>query len=63
MNKENLTITIDSDLLDKIRKIAESEYRSINKQVLVLIVRGFQAIEEDNRQLDELLTLKEKGIL
>ena len=63
MSKENLTITIDSDLLDKIRKIANDELRSINKQVLMLIYKGLKVIEEENRQLDELLTLKEKGIL
>jgi hypothetical protein len=61
--KENLTITIDGDTLDNIRKIAQNEYRSINKQVLLLIYKGLKVVEEETRQLDQLLTLKEKGKL
>jgi len=63
MIKENLTITVDSDTLDNIRKIAENEYRSINKQVLLLIYKGLKVVEEESKQLDELKTLKEKGKL
>jgi len=63
LTKENLTITIDGDFLDQIRKLADDEYRSINKQVLMLIYKGFKVVEEENRQLDELLTLKQKGKL
>jgi hypothetical protein len=63
MIKENLTITVDSDTLDNIRKIAENEYRSINKQVLMLIYKGLKVVQEENKQLDELKTLKEKGKL
>jgi hypothetical protein len=63
MIKENLTITVDSDTLDNIRKIAENEYRSINKQVLLLVYKGLKAVEEESKQLDELKTLKEKGKL
>ena len=63
MIKENLTITVDSDTLDNIRKIAENEYRSINKQVLMLIYKGLKVVEEESKQLDELKTLKEKGKL
>jgi hypothetical protein len=63
MIKENLTITVDSDTLDNIRKISENEYRSINKQVLLLIYKGLKAVEEESKQLDELKTLKEKGKL
>jgi hypothetical protein len=61
--KENLTITIEGDTLDNIRKIAQNEYRSINKQVLLLIYKGLKVVEEETRQLDQLLTLKEKGKL
>lgn len=32
--KENLTITLDGVTLDAIRKIAEKNFRSINKQVV-----------------------------
>ena len=63
MIKENLTITVDSDTLDNIRKIAENEYRSINKQVLLIIYKGLKVVEEESKQLDELKTLKEKGKL
>lgn len=61
--KENVTITIDSKLLDDIRKIAEKEFRSINKQLLVLIVKGFQALEQEEKMLDNLLKLQEEGKL
>ena len=59
--KENLTITIEGDTLDNIRKIAQNEYRSINKQVLMLIYKGLKDVEEESKQLDELKKLKEKG--
>ena len=34
MVKENITITIDGDMLDSIRKLANKNFRSINKQIV-----------------------------
>jgi hypothetical protein len=37
MVKENITITLDGDMLDSIRKLAEKNYRSINKQIAFML--------------------------
>jgi hypothetical protein len=40
--KENLTITLDGVMLDAIRKIADKNFRSINKQVVYWLSMAIQ---------------------
>jgi len=51
MLKENITITIDCDTLDLIRKQATKEYRSINKHITYLINLGLTVISEKEKGL------------
>ena len=47
MNKtETITIALDKDLMDTIRKEAVKDFRSINKQIAFLITK---ALKEGNR--------------
>jgi hypothetical protein len=51
MVKENITITLDGDMLDSIRKLAEKNYRSINKQIAFMLnIVILQANESKEKQ-------------
>jgi hypothetical protein len=51
MLKENITITIERDTLDLIRKQAIKDYRSINKHITYLISLGLTVISEQQKGL------------
>lgn len=40
------SLNIEKELLDKVKELAEREFRSINKQLVYLISRGVQLEEE-----------------
>jgi hypothetical protein len=42
MVKENITITINGDMLDSIRKLADKNFRSINKQIVYFLSIALQ---------------------
>lgn len=42
---ETITISLDSATLDTIRKLAQGNYRSINKQIQYIISLGLKATE------------------
>jgi hypothetical protein len=42
MVKENITITLDGDMLDLIRKLADKNFRSINKQIVFWLCTALQ---------------------
>lgn len=50
MSKENITITISGDTLDMIRKQAQAEYRSINKQITYLIDLAISILKQQQEK-------------
>lgn len=42
---ETITISLDSATLDTIRKLAQDNYRSINKQIQFIIALGLKSLE------------------
>lgn len=42
---ETITISLDRQTLDGIRKLAQSNYRSINKQIQFIISLGLKSME------------------
>ena len=40
------SLNIEKELLDKVKELAEREFRSINKQLVYLISKGIQLEEE-----------------
>jgi hypothetical protein len=49
MIKSTITITLDPDTLDEIRKRAVKNYRTVNKEIAYLINKG---IEKENNEND-----------
>jgi hypothetical protein len=53
VKKENLTITIDGDMLDSIRKLADKNFRSINKQIVFWLSIALQKNLEEKKEKNE----------
>jgi hypothetical protein len=51
MGKENITITINGETLDIIRKQAVADYRSINKQIAYLIDLALSILKQQQKGL------------
>lgn len=44
--RERVNISIDPDLLRRVRELAQREHRSFSAQVSVLLARALEAVEE-----------------
>ena len=49
---KNLTIRIDSEMLDKLHIVADYEGRSANSQILILIRDCVKKYEDEHREID-----------
>lgn len=52
MFMKQVTVRIDSELLDKLRTIASEEVRSVNRQVLVVIRNYIAQYEQTHGAID-----------
>lgn len=50
MAKSKITITIDSELHEKLKKIAEKEERSVSQQITYFIKIGLEKPSEQSRE-------------
>jgi ferritin len=55
MNKNTITITLDADTLDTIRKDALKNYRTVNKHISYLIDMGMNASNTDVYEIADFL--------
>ena len=51
MKIKNITLRIDGEILEKFRKIADYEMRSVNNQIIILIVRSIREFEEEHGKI------------
>jgi hypothetical protein len=49
MIKSTITITLDPDTLDEIRKRAVKNYRTVNKEIAYLINKGIEQDKDNER--------------
>ena len=52
MSMKNLSIRIDSDMLDKLHVVADYEARSANGQILILIRECIEKYEERHGKIE-----------
>jgi hypothetical protein len=52
MSKLQYTIRLDEDVFIKLKRIADSERRSVNNQVEYFIDKGISRYEEENGNID-----------
>ena len=45
--KEKISITIDNDLLEKIREVSESDDRSVSSYINLVLKKHFESLDQD----------------
>lgn len=51
MSVKSLSIRIETEMLDKLRYVAEQEARSANSQILILIRKSIEKFEEEHGRI------------
>lgn len=47
--KEKISITIDSDLLKRLKKLSEEDDRSLSQYINVVLKKHIESIDDDNK--------------